>query len=69
MAVDAFGVSRLMWASDYPVLGDAKVYTRELRLLLDGFLSIPGEAIPQIAGADAARLSLGVQSKIGDCAN
>ena len=36
MAVEAFGVSRLTWASDYPVLGGASAYERDLRLLLKG---------------------------------
>jgi L-fuconolactonase len=55
-AVDAFGVKRLLWGSNYPVGGTQEDYAADLRLLLDGRLPIPGEAIAQIAGENAKRL-------------
>jgi L-fuconolactonase len=66
--VAAFGPSRLMWGSDYPV-GDAywaathpivelpeQVYKEDLALLLEGKLPVPRDAIPDIAGGNARAL-------------
>lgn len=55
-AAAAFGTSRLIWGSNYPVVGDENDYANDLRLLLEGRLSIPKEAIPLIAGANARAL-------------
>ncbi|MBQ15884.1 MAG: hypothetical protein CMJ65_02040 [Planctomycetaceae bacterium] len=53
---EAVGPTRMTWGSNYPVVGTAEDYRTELRLLLDGRLPIPSEAIPAIAGANASRL-------------
>jgi L-fuconolactonase len=55
-AAEEFGVQRLCWGSNYPVVGDAQDYARDLRLLLDGKLPIPPAAIADIAGGNASRL-------------
>jgi predicted TIM-barrel fold metal-dependent hydrolase len=55
-AVDAFGVNRILWGSNYPVGGTQEDYAADLRLLLDGRLPVPGEAIVPIAGENARRL-------------
>jgi predicted TIM-barrel fold metal-dependent hydrolase len=55
-AVDAFGVNRILWGSNYPVGGPQEDYAADLRLLLDGRLPVPGEAIAKVAGENAKRL-------------
>jgi L-fuconolactonase len=55
-AVAAFGPRRILWGSNYPVVGSQQDYTADLRLLLDGGLPVPREAIDQIAGENAKRL-------------
>jgi L-fuconolactonase len=56
MATERLGPSRLIWGSNYPVVGDASDYRRDLALLLEGRLPIPAEAIADVAGANARRL-------------
>jgi len=51
-----FGRGRMLWGSNYPVVGTQTDYLADLRLLLDGRLPIPREAIPKIAGENAERL-------------
>lgn len=51
-----FGPGRLLWGSNYPVVGSQADYEADLRLLLDGQLPIPAESIPKLAGENAARL-------------
>jgi L-fuconolactonase len=51
-----FGPGRLLWGSNYPVVGTPADYLSDLRLLLDGKLPVPPEAIPKIAGENAQRL-------------
>lgn len=55
-ALDQFGPSRLYWGSNYPVVGTQQHYTDDLRLLLDGRLPIPREAIDAIANDTAHQL-------------
>jgi L-fuconolactonase len=55
-ALAAFGAKRILWGSNYPVVGTQDDYAADLRLLLDGRLPIPREAIAQIAGENARRL-------------
>jgi L-fuconolactonase len=55
-AMEKFGPARIIWGSNYPVVGSAADYQADLRLLLDGRLPIPSEAIPRIAGENARRL-------------
>jgi L-fuconolactonase len=55
-AVAAFGPQRILWGSNYPVVGSQENYIADLRLLLDGALPVPREAIAQIAGENAKRL-------------
>lgn len=55
-AAEQFGILRLYWGSNYPVVGDEKDYIKDLRLLLDGQLPVPDEAIPMLAGKNARRL-------------
>lgn len=56
LAVERFGPERLLWGSNYPVVGDASDYINDLNLLLDGHLPIPNKDIPLVAGANARRL-------------
>jgi L-fuconolactonase len=51
-----FGPTRLLWGSNFPVVGSKEEYAADLRLLLDGKLPIPTEAIPKVAGENAQRL-------------
>jgi L-fuconolactonase len=53
---DAFGPARILWGSNYPVVGDASAYRDDLALLTGGKLPLPAEAIPAIAGENALRL-------------
>jgi L-fuconolactonase len=55
-AVAAFGANRLLWGSNFPVVGSQDDYLADLRLLLDGKLPVPREAIAAIAGENARRL-------------
>ncbi len=55
-AVDAFGANRILWGSNYPVVGSRDDYLADLRLLLDGRLPVPSEVIAQVAGENAKRL-------------
>ena len=54
--VAAFGASRIVWGSNYPVVGSQDDYVVDLRLLLDGRLPLPHDAISQIVGENARRL-------------
>jgi len=56
---ERFGTSRVLWGSNYPVVGDVEDYRRDLQMLLDGKLPVPKEAIPAIAGGNAGRLWFG----------
>jgi len=51
-----FGPKRLLWGSNFPVVGTKEDYLADLHLLLDGKLPIPPEAIPKVAGENAQRL-------------
>jgi len=55
-AVEAFGVSRLVWGSNYPVVGDDDDYMKDLHLLLEKKLPLPEQTIKEIAGNNAHRL-------------
>jgi L-fuconolactonase len=55
-AVGVFGARRIIWGSNYPVVGSQQDYVADLRLLLEGRLPVPGDAINQIAGENAKRL-------------
>jgi L-fuconolactonase len=55
-ALEKFGAARLIWGSNYPVVGTADDYQADLRLLLDGRLPIPEHAMPKIACENARRL-------------
>lgn len=55
-AAEAFGPQRMVWGSNYPVVGSAEDYRADLSLLVDGKLPIPPAAIPEVAGANALRL-------------
>jgi L-fuconolactonase len=58
-AGDAFGPERLLWGSNYPVVGGLDDYRNELELLLDGRLPLPEEAIPKVSGGNATALYFG----------
>lgn len=51
-----FGPTRLLWGSNFPVVGTQEDYAADLHLLLDGKLPIPSDAIPKVAGENAQRL-------------
>ncbi len=55
-AVQSFGPARLMWGSNYPVVGDTENYARDLDLVKDGRLPIPQDAIAQVIGGTAREL-------------
>lgn len=55
-ACERFGPRRLCWGSNYPVVGGENDYIADLKLLLDGRLPIPEEAIELVAGENAGRL-------------
>ncbi|MBI2841967.1 MAG: amidohydrolase [Armatimonadetes bacterium] len=55
-AVEAFGTTRVIWGSNYPVVGNERDYISDLRLLLDGRLPLLDGAIPAVAGANARKL-------------
>ena len=55
-AVKSFGISRLVWGSNYPVVGDVEDYMKDLHLLLEKKLPLPEQAIKEIAGNNAHRL-------------
>ena len=54
--VEHFDASRLMWASNYPIVGDAEDYIKDLHLLLDRKLPVPEKAVEDVAGNNAYRL-------------
>ncbi len=58
-AAGVFGPERLLWGSNYPVVGDLDDYRKELALLLEGRLPLPEEAVPKVAGGNAAALYFG----------
>ena len=51
-----FGPKRLLWGSNFPVVRTKEDYAADLRLLLDGKLPIPPDAIAKVAGENAQRL-------------
>ncbi len=53
---DRFGASRLMWGSNYPVVGDEADVKKDLNLLLEGRLPIPDSAIRDVAYNNACKL-------------
>jgi len=55
-AFEHFGADRLLWGSNYPVVGGEEDYLCDLRLLIDGGLPLPREAIPAVASGNARRL-------------
>lgn len=55
-AAESFGVSRLVWGSNYPVVGADEDYIKDLHLLLGGKLPLPEQAVNEIAGNNAHRL-------------
>ena len=55
-AVRQFGTSRLLWGSNYPVVGNDQDYVRDLHLALDGRIPIPDNAIGDVTGGNAQRL-------------
>lgn len=58
-AAGVFGPERLLWGSNYPVVGGIDDYRRELDLLLDGRLPLPAGAVSKVAGGNAAALYFG----------
>lgn len=58
-AAGSFGPERLLWGSNYPVVGGVDDYRRELDLLLVGRLPLPAQAIPAVAGGNGRELWFG----------
>jgi predicted TIM-barrel fold metal-dependent hydrolase len=52
---ESFGKDRLMWGSNYPVVGTADDYLADLLLLKEGRLPIPKAWIPSVIGENASR--------------
>jgi len=55
-AVERFGLARIYWGSNFPVVGRADDYVKDLSLLLDGRLPVASQDIPAVAGGNAKRL-------------
>lgn len=55
----AFGPERLLWGSNYPVVGGLDEYRKELELLLEGRLPLPEAAVPAVVGGNATALWFG----------
>lgn len=55
-AVRAFGADRVLWGSNFPVVGGVEQYRRALAQLTEGRLPVPPAWIPAIAGDNAQRL-------------
>ena len=55
-ALEAFGAERLLYGSNYPLMGDDAGHQRELGLLLAGELGVPNEAIEQVVYGTAREL-------------
>jgi L-fuconolactonase len=56
LATERFTTSRMIWGSNYPVVGSMRDYKNDLSLLLDGRLPIAPEEIAEVAGGNARRL-------------
>jgi L-fuconolactonase len=54
--VSAFGSARVMWASNFPVTGDASAVAEDLRLLRDNVWGLDPAALNDIQGAVAERI-------------
>lgn len=59
---EAFGSDRVLYGSNFPVMGEDAVYGKEIALLKEGKLGIPKEAIPQVMNRNARRLWFGRES-------
>lgn len=55
-ALDAFGASRLLYGSNYPLIGEDALCGRELSLLLEGRLGVPLDAVEQVVRGTARDL-------------
>ena len=55
-ALDAFGAKRLLYGSNYPLMGDDAEHGRELALLLAGELGAPCDAVDQVVYGTARAL-------------
>jgi predicted TIM-barrel fold metal-dependent hydrolase len=56
MAAERFGGSRLLWGSNFPVVGGADDYVRDLALLTECRTPIPNESIHAVTGENALQL-------------
>jgi predicted TIM-barrel fold metal-dependent hydrolase len=52
--IEAFGVGRVMWGSNYPVLGDADAYARDLGLVRSGPWGLAQRDVTSITETSAA---------------
>ncbi|HEV3343788.1 MAG TPA: amidohydrolase family protein [Pirellulales bacterium] len=55
-AIERFGPARVYWGSNFPVVGGADDYIKDLSLLLNGRLPIAAQDIPAVAGGNAKML-------------
>ena len=55
-AIERFGSLRVLWGSNFPVVGNNSEYIKELDLLLEGKLPVSQKAIKQIANYTANSL-------------
>lgn len=53
---EAFGEERVLYASNFPVMGEDQVYELEIHLIRSGRLGIPERAAPAVMDANARRL-------------
>ena len=55
-ALSSFGPGRLLYGSNYPVVGEDSVYGQELDLLLEGQFGIPSDTAEDVVGRTARKL-------------
>ena len=59
----SFGPERLLYASNFPVMGDEQTYVTEIELLREGKLGIPGKSVDAVMDTNARRIWFGAKPK------
>ena len=52
----AFGAERLLYGSNFPVMGNDAIYVEEIELLRSGRLGVPEKSIPAVMNGNALRI-------------
>jgi|GEM_PF-889903 len=53
---EAYGAERVLYGSNFPVMGEDQLYELEIHLISSGRLGVPASAAPQVMDANARRL-------------